>query len=227
MSLCMILLRLSTYVTVRCLCSLLVESTVKATMLRRNRVSRSLISMSLGLCLLNIAQAKPRQPALGIGLESGLAYHIAEEQNRPTIAFRGSFLFLETVKREIGKGLPISWFGVYGRLQSDFDDRLRTAVGLSTGYYFLHGELGWSKYTAKRSEHSGPELLLGLGVFDILGLYTRWAWLSNDHSIFELGLRLNYPLWVGGQQSTKRRPKRPKSKYRRRARLKNKGESHY
>lgn len=205
----------------RCLCSLQVEPTVKATVFRNNRIFQSLISISLGLCLLNIAQAKPRKPALGIGLESGVAYHISEEQTRPTIALRGSFLFLETMTHEIGKGLPMSWIGVYGRLQNDFDDRLRTAAGLTTGYYFLHGELGWTK----QSEDSGLELLLGLGVFDIVGLYTRWAWLSHDHSIFEFGLRLNYPLWVGGQQNTS--PRRPKRKYRKPAKLKSRVESHY
>ena len=185
---------------------------MKATAFRHNRIFQSLIPIGLGLCLLNIAQAKPRKPALGIGLESGVAHHISEEQTRPTIALRGSFSFLETVTREIGKGLPISWIGVYGRLQNDFDDRLRTAAGLTTGYYFLHGELGWSQYTSKQSEDSGPELLLGLGVADIVGLYTRWAWLSHDHSIFEFGLRLNYPLWVGEQQNTNRPPKHPESK---------------
>ena len=77
------------------------------------------------------------------------------------------------------------------------DDQTRTAAGLATGVFFLHGELGWTKYVVKQSEYSGPELLLGLGVFDIVGLYTRRAWLSNDQSIAELGLRVNYPLWVG------------------------------
>ena len=49
----------------------------------------------------------------------------------------------------------------------------------------------------KQSESSGPEFLLGTGVFDIVSVYGRFAWLSNDQLIAELGIRVNYPLWIG------------------------------
>ena len=87
---------------------------------------------------------------------------------------------------------------MYGRLQNDFDDdHVRTAAGLAAGFFFLHGELGWTKHMLKQSEHFGPELLLGIGIFDIIGVYGRVAWLSNDQSITELGIRVNYHLWLG------------------------------
>jgi len=162
---------------------------------------QSMISVGLSLCLLSAGQAKPKsrlKPAIVLGLESDVASDIAEKQVKPTIAFRASFSFLEMVRRELGRGLPIRWMSVYGRLQNDFDrDRLRTAVGFAAGFFVLHGELGWTQYTVKRTARSGPELLLGLGVVDVVGLYTRWAWLSYGQSVAELGLRVNYPLWVG------------------------------
>ncbi len=174
---------------------------------RNARILPSLMAIGLSLCLLNTVQAKPGtaparpnllKPALGLGVESGAAFYSAEEQAEPTIALRASFSFLDTNKRELGRGLPIRWFGLYGRIQNDFDDeQLRTAAGLSAGYVFFNGELGWTKYTGKQADYSGPELLLGLGFFDIVGLYTRWAWLPNDQTVAELGLRVNYPLWVG------------------------------
>ena len=182
---------------------------------RYHLIAQSLISVSLYLSLLNTAQAKSSKPALGIGLESSLAHHVPEDQIRPSIGLRASFSFLETVRRELGKGIPTNWKGVYGRLQNDFDGHPRTAVGITAGYYLLHGELGWSTYEGKQSVLFGPELLIGLGVFDLVGLYTRWTWLSNDHSIFELGLRVNYPLWVGktpvkkSRRKTRRRIQKP------------------
>jgi len=172
-----------------------------------NQLIRLLVALGLSLCFLNITLAKPRKPALGIGLETGLAHHLSEDRMRPTVGLRASFSFLETIRSELGRGLPTNWVGVYGRVQNDFDDHLRTAVGLTAGYYILHGELGYSSYGAEQSDYSGPELLVGVGLFDIVGLYTRYAWLSSDHSIFELGFRVNYPLWVGEEQRSKRRVK--------------------
>jgi len=172
-----------------------------------NQLIRLLVALGLSLCFLNITLAKPRKPALGIGLETGLAHHLSEDRMRPTVGLRASFSFLETVRRELGRGLPTNWVGVYGRVQNDFDDHLRTAVGLTAGYYILSGELGWSSYGAEQSDYSGPELLVSVGLFDIVGLYTRYAWLSSDHSIFELGFRVSYPLWVGEEQRSKRRVK--------------------
>ena len=180
---------------------------------RRIRARQPLILIGLGLCLLNTAQAQPstqspnpRKPALGVGLEVGGASYSVEDAVRPTLALRSSLSLVKTLRRELGRGLPTNWVGVYGRLQSDFDDdHVRTAAGLTTGFFLFYGDLGWTQYKGKQSDYSGPELLLGLGLFDIVGVYTRWAWLSNDQSIGELGVRVNYPLWVGQSRSNKRR----------------------
>ena len=139
-------------------------------------------------------------------MEVGGASYSVEDAVRPTLALRASFSLIKTVRRELGRGLPTNWVGVYGRLQSDFDDdHVRTAAGVTTGFFVFHGDLGWTKYKGEQSDYSGPELLLGLGLFDIVGVYTRWAWLSDDQSIGELGVRVNYPLWVGQSRSSKRR----------------------
>ena len=187
---------------------------------RKMRILQSLILIGSGLCLLNTAQAKPRtkatkpttqsptprKPSLGVGLEVGGASYSAEETIRPTLALRASFSLVKTLRRGLARGLPTNWVGVYGRLQSDFDDdHVRTAAGVTTGLFLIHGDLGWTKYKGEQSDHSGPELLLGLGLFDIVGVYTRWAWLSNDQSIGELGIRVNYPLWVGQSRTNNRR----------------------
>ena len=155
-----------------------------------------MLFVSLTLCLWSTAQGKPKpwRPALGLGLESGGARYTAKKQTHPTLALRGSLSLVKTLTRELGRGLPTSWVSVYGRLQDDFEsDQVRSAVGVATGYLIFHGELGWTQL----SRQSGPELLLGLGVLDIIGLYARCAWLSQDQTIAELGIRLNYPLWVG------------------------------
>lgn len=180
----------------------------------KSRIRKMLLVVTVGLCLFSMADAKPRafktrpkpsKLALGVGLETGAASYSAEEEIQPTIALRASLSLLQTLRRELGRGLPTRWIGVYGRLQNDFDDgHLRTAAGLTTGFFVFHGDLGWTKYTVKDAEFSGPELLLGLGIFDVVGLYTRWAWLSNDQSISELGLRVNVPLWVSKPRPRKR-----------------------
>ena len=180
----------------------------------KSRIREVLMAITVWLCLFSMADAKPRafktrpkpsKLALGVGLETGAASYNAEEEIQPTIALRASLSLLNTVRRELGRGLPTRWFGLYGRLQNDFDDdHLRTAAGVTAGFLFLHGDLGWTKYTVEDSEFSGPELLLGLGIFDVFGLYTRWTWLSNDQSISELGLRVNVPIWVSKPRSRKR-----------------------
>ena len=163
---------------------------------RNHSALQALRFVYLSLCLWSTAQGKPKPwiPALGLGLEGGGARYIGKKQAHPTLALRGSLSLLKTVTRELGRGLPTSWVSVYGRLQNDLEsDQVRSAVGVATGYLVFHGELGWTQL----SRHSGPELLLGLGVVDIIGLYTRCAWLSHGQTIAELGLRVNYPLWVG------------------------------
>ena len=112
----------------------------------KSRIRKMLLVVTVGLCLFSMADAKPRafktrpkpsKLALGVGLETGAASHSAEEEIQPTIALRASLSLVQTVRRELFRGLPTRWIGVYGRLQNDFDDGyLRTAAGLTTGFLY-------------------------------------------------------------------------------------------
>ena len=93
----------------------------------KSRIRKMLLVVTVGLCLFSMADAKPRafktrpkpsKLALGVGLETGAASYSAEEEIQPTIALRASLSLLQTLRRELGRGLPTRWIGVYGRLQN-------------------------------------------------------------------------------------------------------------
>lgn len=100
-----------------------------------------------------------------------------------------------------GGGISQAWAGGYGRLNFEPEaDITRAAVGLTAGFMLFNAELGVVSETYDPGpgfmdrDRAGTELLLGLGLFEYVGVYSRITRFSDGGNVNEAGLRMNIPL---------------------------------
>ena len=65
---------------------------------------------------INYSKSQPLEAGSRLGHESAVAF--SKEQVKPSMTLRTSISLIETVRHELGKGLPIRWISVCGRLQN-------------------------------------------------------------------------------------------------------------
>jgi len=100
-----------------------------------------------------------------------------------------------------GGGMSMAWAGAYGRLNIQPEsDITRGALGLTAGFMLFNAELGVVSESYDPGpgfvsrDRTGTELLLGLGLFEYVGIYSRVTSFQGGGNVNEYGVRMNIPL---------------------------------
>ena len=100
-----------------------------------------------------------------------------------------------------GGALAKAWAGAYGRVNVQPEaDITRSAMGLTAGFMMFNAELGLVSESFDGgpgflgSDRTGTELLLGIGLFEYVGLYSRVTSFEYGGGVNEYGIRMNMAL---------------------------------
>jgi len=147
----------------------------------------------------DLIHEKPDDVFLNLGIEAGVRPPIYSPGWQGTLGLRSSLVALWEVQTPSFLPLHV-WLGGYTHAQTDWgQEARRAALGVGGGFAVAGLELGAVAQETSDAWAPGIEVA-GLLTLGYAGLTLRQAWVRDHEPTLELGMRLNLPIWQGGQE---------------------------